>query len=464
ERRPRGAACVRRGRRSVLARDRHDRLTKVAAPTAGRIAALETLRAVRAGALADRALDSAARQLDPRDRAWTHELVYGTFRLRARLDHHLAHHSSRPLHRLDPDTLDILRLGAYQLLEMDGVPDYAAVSASVDLAKRFAKRSAGFVNAVLQSLRRAPAASTFPTLEADPAGHLSTWGSHPRWLVERWVARYGAEAAQRLTAADNTRPQLYLRALGTDPGQVAAALAEHGVRTEPVDLLPRALRVLEGTAAAALDAAPVIVQDPAAGHVVGFIGDVSARVVDLAAAPGGKTIGLACDAPDTERLVVAADVSLDRLNRLRENVARLGQLASGIAPVVADGRRPPFRTAGLVLIDAPCTGTGTLRRHPDGRWRLEPGDITALAALQTELLDAAAPLVEPGGLLVYATCSLEREENEAQVEAFLEKHSDFRIEPGDAASAVMDDRGLLRVLPHEHGVDGAFAARLRRRA
>lgn len=435
------------------------------AATAGRTAALVTLRAVRGGALADRALDAASRALDARDRAWTHELVYGTFRLRGRLDHHLAHHSSRSLQALDADTLDILRLGAYQLLQMDGVPVYAAVSESVELAKRFSRRSTGFVNAVLQSLRRAPAASTFPTFEADPVAHLSTWGSHPRWLVERWVARYGPDAARRLTEVNNARPELYLRALGADVSGVAAALGSRGVVTEPFPLLPRALRVIEGTAAAALDAAPVIVQDPAAGLVVSFAGEVPARVVDLASAPGGKTIGLACDAPDAGRLVAAADVSPQRLTRLRQNVARLGSLATGIAPVVADGRAPPFRPAGLVLLDAPCTGTGTFRRHPDGRWRVQPGHIAALAELQAELLDAAAQIVKPGGLLVYATCSLEREENEAQVEAFLERNSVFGIERGGAVdAAVIDERGMLRVLPHEHGVDGAFAARLRRRS
>ena len=434
------------------------------APTAGRVAALETLRAVRDGALADRALDAATRRLDARDRTWTHELVYGTLRLRARLDHHLSHHSSRPLGALDADALDILRLGAYQLLEMDGVPDYAAVSGSVDLAKRFVRRAAGFVNAVLQSLRRAPAASTFPSLEQDPVAHLTTWGSHPRWLVERWVRRYGADAARRLTEANNSRPQLYLRALGPDIDGVATALARAGVETAPFDLLPRALRVTAGSVATALDAAPVIVQDPAAGLVVSFAGEVPSRVVDLAAAPGGKTLALACDLPDPDRLVVAADVSSRRLARLRENVARLGALADSVVPVVADGLAPPFRAAGLVLIDAPCTGTGTFRRHPDGRWRVQPGDLAALARLQTRLLDAAARLVEADGLLVYATCSLEEEENEAQVEAFLERNSDFVLDAGHAVPDVVGADGLLRVLPQEHGVDGAFAARLRRRS
>jgi 16S rRNA (cytosine967-C5)-methyltransferase len=435
----------------------------VAAPTPGRTAALETLRAVRAGALADRALDAAARLLDPRDRAWTHELTYGSLRLRGRLDHHIVHHANRPTEALDADTLDILRLGTYQLLEMGGVPEYAAVSESVELAKRYARRSAGFVNAVLQSLRRAPEASTFPTFDENPAAHLETWGSHPRWLVERWIRRYGADAARRLVDANNARPGLYLRALGTDVAAVVTALAAHNVATAPFMLLPRALRVTDGTATAALAAAPVIVQDPAAGLVVSFAGAVPRVVVDLAAAPGGKTIGLACDEPDAGRLVVAADVSIRRLERLGENVARLGSLAQGVARVVGDGRAPPFGPVGLVLVDAPCTGTGTFRRHPDGRWRVQPADLAALVTLQTQLLDAAAQIVEPGGLLVYATCSLEPEENEMQIEAFLERNDAFEIDAGaDVPASVVDVRGCLRVLPHEHGVDGAFAARLRR--
>jgi 16S rRNA (cytosine967-C5)-methyltransferase len=434
----------------------------VAAPTPGRIAALQTLRAIRAGDLADRALDAATRSLDARERAWTHELVYGTLRLRGRLDHILAQHSSRPLDTLDPDVLDILRIGAYQLIEMHGVPEYAAVSATVDLATRHARRAAGFVNAVLQSLRRAPAASTFPSLDDQPGLHLAAWGSHPRWLVERWIARYGAESTARLTEANNRRPELYLRALGDDVDAVVAALAAHGIETEPFALLPRALRVTSGTAAAALDAAPVIVQDPAAGLVVSFIGDVPARVVDLAAAPGGKSMALAGDSPAADRLVVAADISAKRLRRVLENRQRLGPFAESVVPVVADGRAPPFSSAGLVLIDAPCTGTGTFRRHPDGRWRVTAGDVAALAGLQAELLEAAAPIVEPGGLLVYATCSLEPEENEVQVEAFLDRHPEFMLEAGTAPAGVLDARGMLHVLPHEHGVDGAFAARLRR--
>jgi 16S rRNA (cytosine967-C5)-methyltransferase len=448
----------------------------VAALAPSRVAALEALRAVRGGALAGPAFDAAAARLDPRERAWAQELVYGTLRLRGRLDHRIAELSSRPLDRLDADTLDVLRLGVYQLTEMGGVPAYAAVSQSVELIKRSARSAAGFVNGVLQSLRRAGGESTFPSFEDDPLAHLSTWGSHPRWLLARWLARRGPDATRRLVEANNRTPQLYLRLLG-DTAAARERLMAAGAIVEDVEHAPRAVRLVDAAAAggvaAALEAAPVIVQDPAAGLVASWVGAPPGGVVlDLAAAPGGKALALAHDAPAAgPALVVAADVSAGRLARLVDNVARLERppAAGGsarravLAPVVADARRPPFRQADAVLLDAPCTGTGTLRRHPDGRWRLRPDDVVALVALQAALLDAAAGLVKRGGLLVYATCSLEPEENEEQVSTFLRRHPEFRIEAGPPLRhGVVRGDGLLEVLPQEHGWDGAFAARLRR--
>jgi 16S rRNA (cytosine967-C5)-methyltransferase len=444
----------------------------VAPPTPSRIAALDTLRAVRGGALAGRAFDAAARALNPRDRAWTRELVYGTLRLRGRLDFRIAQYSKRSLDALDADVLDVLRLGAYQLLEMGGVPPYAAVSQSVELAKRAAGRGAGgFVNGVLQSLRRAGAHSTFPAFDADPIAHLTTWGSHPQWLVERWLARFGAADTRRLVDANNRRPELYLRVLG-EPEAGRARLAACGTVVAAVRGVPRALHVPDAEVGTALAEAPVIVQDPAAGLVVTYA-DVAAGgvVLDLAAAPGGKSLGLAGERPGRRpALVVASDVSAARLERVRLNLERLRRAPPqglgdlDLALVVADGRRPPFRGADAVLLDAPCTGTGTLRRHPDGRWRIGPPDLAALVQLQRELLDAAAALVRPQGLLVYATCSLEPEENELQVRGFLERRPDFVIDAGDAVTAPFaGNDGALYVLPHRDGWDGAYAARLRRR-
>ncbi len=429
--------------------------------TAPRRAALETLRAVRRGELLDRAFAGAAAALSTRDRAWTQELVYGTLRLRGRLDHLLAAFVRRGLDAVRPDVLDALRLGAYQLREMGSVPAYAAVSQAVEMVRGAVGQGAtGLVNGVLQSLRREGDAVVFPAFEDDPVAHLVSWGSHPRWLVERWLRFFGADATRALVEANNTRPELFLRPVGVPPSEALAALAADGIDVARVSFAPDALRVAgPATAFDALAALPALVQDPAAGLVARYAAvPAGARVADLCAAPGGKAIELAQDAG----YLAAADMSWDRLARLRENVARLPGQRMGL--VVADARTPPFRPVDVVIVDAPCTGTGTLRRHPDGRWRLRPEDLIALARLQFEILEAAAAVVAPGGLLVYATCSLEPEENEERMDAFLAGHPEFEPAPPAAMPdpALLDGRGRLVVRPWVFGADGAFAARLRR--
>lgn len=432
--------------------------------TGSRRAALETLRRARDGELADRAFEQAVSRIDPRERGWTQELVMGTFRLRGRLDHLLGALVKGGVGKLEADVLDVLRLGAYQVLEMDSVPPYAAVSQSVELVRwAGAARAAGLVNGVLQNLVRRGDRIPFPDFARDPVAHLEAWGSHPRWLVERWTERWGADDARALVEADNRRPELYLRPLGLSPDEARARLEAAGIGAEPVPLSPDSLRILPpATAAEALAAVPAVVQDPAAALVVRYAQvPEGATVIDLAAAPGGKALGMAW----TPARVAAADLSRRRIARVRENAARVGA-GERLGPVVADGRHPPFRpaSADVVLLDAPCTGTGTLRRHPDGRWRVGPDDLAALVRLQDELLDAAAALVRPGGWLVYSTCSLEREENEVRTEDFLARTPGFAADPprGAVDDALLDGEGRLVVLPWRTGTDGAFAARLRR--
>lgn len=430
--------------------------------TPARWAALDVLRSVRRGELADRALARAQERVSPRDRAWLQELVYGTLRLRGRLDHLLGQLVKRGLERLDPDVLDLLRLGAYQILEMQAVPVYAAVSQTVEAAKAVAGRGAGgLVNGVLHSLVRRLDELEVPDFDRDPVGYLVAWGSHPRWLVERWVRRFGEEGARALVEANNRRPELYVRPLGMGPDAAREILAGAGIAAEPVPFAPDALHILPpASAAQVLEVIPAVVQDPAASLVTRFVDPPeNVRVADLCAAPGGKALGLAHGG----RYVAAADLSWNRMARLRENAERVGTGNLGL--LVADARRPPLRPVEVVLIDVPCTGTGTFRRHPDGRWRIGPEDLAALAALQAEILEAAAGIVAPGGILVYATCSLEPEENEDQVDAFLNRHPEFTLAPPPATldPDVLDERGRLVVLPHRNGVDGAFAARMVRR-
>ena len=405
----------------------------------------------------DLAFADAAHGLDPRERRFAHELAFGSVRLRGRLDHVLDHHLHQGVDSVDPRLLDVLRLGAYQLLHMDGVPPYAAVSQAVEQAGR---RGGGLVNAVLRAVGRSGEdPSLFPDREADPAGWLSTWGSHPRWLVERWLARWSADEVAALVDADNQVPPLTLTPL-VDEAEARARLAAAGIDAEPVGLGTGSLAVPQGTdPAAALAAVPAVVQDPAAALVVRYARpDPGAWVADLCAAPGGKALALSRGAP----YVLAADRSASRLRLLRENADRTG---APVRSVVARAERPPVRDAPFVLVDVPCTGTGTLRRHPDARWRLVPGDVAALAAVQERILEAAGAAVAPGGLLVYSTCTLEPEENEERVEAFLAAHPEFRMEPPEGMdTTVLDGAGRLSVLPWRTGFDGAFAARMRRRA
>ncbi|MCI0437138.1 MAG: hypothetical protein L0271_26410 [Gemmatimonadetes bacterium] len=428
--------------------------------TPARLAALATLRDVRAGILADRAVRRAADTLPRRDRSWTRELVFGTLRLRGRLDHALASVVHRPLESVDSEVLDVLRLGAYQLLEMRSVPVYAAVSQSVDLVKLTSRAAPGFVNAALNALARARDHVAYPAFTGDPVASLTTRGSHPEWIVRRWIDVFGAAATRLLVEANNARPGRYVRPIGRSVAEALSALQAAGIGAEDVTGAPDAIRVTgKGNPAAWLAATPAIVQDPAAGLVARYVAaPAGSLIVDLCAAPGGKAIALA----DATRnaYVVAADVSAGRVRRLRANLHRLESLP--VCVVVADARRPPVRDATVVLLDAPCTGTGTFRRRPDARWRLRPADLRTLCLRQAELLDGAARIVRPGGLLVYATCSIEREENDDQVDAFLERNPEFASMPPDTRMTGLDQDGRLRLFPHVHGFDGAFAARLRR--
>lgn len=428
-----------------------------------RVAAFRILEAVEGGAYADRAAARPLHGLPARDRALAMELAYGCIRLRARLDHELARLSDRPLARLDPPVRLWLRLGLYQLRELR-VPDHAAVHESVAGARRTAGRgAAGYVNAVLRSAARSGRdPSLFPSLEVDPVGHLTTWGSHPEWLVRRWLDRWPLERVVLLVELDNRPPAVTLRPLEPADCGAAAEAAGPGVRLEPVPDL-RACELSEGDPETVLARVAAVIQDPAASAVVDYAGrDLEGPVLDACAAPGGKAIALAWEVRGA-RPYVAADRSEARLRRLARAVARTGL---DVDPLVMDARRPAVRRAGTVLLDVPCTGTGVLRRRPDARWRIGPGRLEALVGLQRDMLDACAAVVVPGGRLIYATCSLEPEENERQVAAFLERNESFEREAPGAVplpSDVLDARGELRIAPWQRETDGAYAARLVRR-
>jgi 16S rRNA (cytosine967-C5)-methyltransferase len=425
-----------------------------------RRAALKILGEVREGKPYEDVINRGVARLTGSDRRLAHELAAGVLRQRTSLDARLAPLVPRGWDNVDPRLQDILRLGAYQLTALDRVPIHAAVDTSVELAKSTSgARSAGFVNAILRRLVRTE--DPTPTSTIDEVEQLSAEYSHTAWLVQSWMQEFWPNATRNLLAWNNTRPRLVLQAARKDLPALASQWCEAGIEVENAPygagLMTNVSRPWDLPGYADGD---FMVQDPAQALLMQFSELPSNGLVyDVCAAPGGKTIALGRDG----RMVIAGDVSRARANRLAENIARAGSGREAV--VVADGRSPPVREVDAVLLDVPCLGTGTFARNPDARWRVSPGALASLLHLQAELLHGAAEVVKPGGLLIYSTCSLEPEENRLQVDRFLDSHSEFRREPvRRIPSELLSTDGDLMILPHRHGVDGAFGARLRRTA
>ena len=440
------------------------------AVTPARQAAAAILADLRGGLLLDAAFERRAANLDARDRRWLQELVWGTLRRRAPLDAILAERVRGGLLRLDEEVVDLLRLGASQLVGMGSVPAYAAIGETVELAKARAGPGAGaLVNAVLRRVDRERGPDGVPPIAPpdDPLERLALEQSHPLWLVARWAERWGLEAAETLLKANNAEAPVVARAYGVSAEELVAELEAAGVVVEPPPagaVWPEgSVRLARGSALTTRDAyteGRFHVQDPASTWVTRYAAfPAGARVADVCAAPGGKALELA----RTAGAVFAGDRSPARLARVAANVRRLG--ATNVFPYAGDVLDAPLGPVDAVLVDAPCTGTGTFRRHPDARWRLKPSDVAVMSAQQRAIIRAAAELVRPGGLLVYSTCSAEDEENDGIVDRFLAERAGEWVLEAPPAGTVPDavlDGGRLRVLPQRHGVDGSFAARLRR--
>ena len=430
--------------------------------TIPRVAAAGICADLRAGEMLDSSFDRRAQDLDARDRRWLRELVYGMLRQRGAIDAILDERVRNGLARVDPDLVDLMRLGVYQLLHMGSVPAYAAIAQTVELAKvRHGIGASKLMNAVLRRIDRERSDLSVP-VPVDPVEALAVRYSHPRWLVARWLARYGEEGTTVLLMKNNAEAPVVIRPFGIVREQLEATLEASGVEVEDAPLTRDSIQITGGIALTELGAFKqglFFVQDPGSTLVTQYaaIPD-DAVVADLCAAPGGKALELS----RTARLVIASDRSTQRLARLLDNRARLE--ATNVLVAVGDARFPVVREMDAVLIDVPCTGTGTFRRHPDARWRLKVSDLSVMGALQASILRAAADVVKPGGLLIYSTCSLEPEENELQIEDFLSRNPEWKLEPPPAGAVPPEtiDGGFLRVLPQIHGSDGAFAARLRR--
>ena len=422
----------------------------MAAGTRPREAALQILRAVRTGQHFDRALDATLTPLPEVDRKLAHEIAAGVLRERIGLDHRIRAVLARPKRHLPDDVRDVLRIGVYQLCHLDRVPTYAVVQSAVDLAKTACgSQFAPLVNAVL---RKTSQRSHEPAFEGEgTAADLAAGFSHPAWLVARWLARFGDERTRRLLRHNNTRPPLVIQPARWTTERLGSALEATGIEhTRCIGGCGLVVRVSRIETLPGYREGGFIVQDSTQRRLLEFITappSSGGRVWDACAAPGGKAAILARDGT-----VLASDRSRRRIARLRENLHRVAPHARIAA---ADARFPPVRarTMDLVMVDAPCSATGAIARHPDARWRLSLSRIAAFSRRQKEILAGVAPAVKPAGLLAYLTCSLESEENEEQVDRFLGHHPDFEREGED-----------LLVFPRDDGADGGFAARLRRAA
>lgn len=445
-------------------------------PLDARAVALEVLLKVeRQGAYLNVALGGAletAGRVDPRDAALATELTYGVMRRRASLDAAIQAQADRPLGKLEAAVLELLRIGAYQLLFLDRIPDRAAVAATVELAKSSGhQRAAGFINAVLRSIARERSVP-LPPADVDLAGHLSIRESHPRWLVEGWLEEFGRTRTEALLAAHNVPPVVQIRTRLDRISREAlqARFTEAGVRTETGRFAPSALSVVEGGAPESWPGYAEglwQVQDEAA-QAVGLLArpEKALRLLDACAAPGGKSCHLLERMAPNARLL-STDVHRHKLPKIHQEAVRLG-LAGALELREADMTRPLPEGAVFerVMLDVPCTGLGTLRRHPELRWRRKPGETEELLDLQSRLVDSVSKLVAPGGLMVFAVCSTAAEEGRDQVARFLESHPGFRREPTTdlpgSLTPMLTPEGDLATWTDLHGTDGFFAAALRR--
>ena len=427
-------------------------------------------RVERTDSYLEKVLDSEIRssELTDVDKGLLNEIAHGVLRWQSRLDWVLNGFSHGNFSKAETNVKNALRVALYQILFLDRIPHSAAVNEAVEFVKRIrGEKPAGLVNAVLRNILRNLDGIRYPDPAEDQLQHLSVYLSHPPWMVRRWMERFGPEETRRLLTANNERPSLTLRInrLRIEPGAFVSLLATQGVTASPSAYLDFFVKVRGLTRIAQMDlfrngsftiqdesaALPCLLLEPNPGETV----------IDLCAAPGGKTTAMA-EMMKNEGRVIALDRFEAKLSHIRAASERLG--LRNIHPLLADSSTFEHEPVDRVLLDAPCSGLGVLMKKPDIKWKREQTDLVKLARKQTELLENAARLVKPDGVLVYSTCTTEPEENETPVREFLSRHPEFALE--SAAPYVSKDlvspEGFVMTFPHRHGMDGSFAARMRK--
>lgn len=421
-------------------------------------------------------IDGISPALSPRDRRFVNMLIYGVLRWRGRIDWIIQLYSKTPIEKINPDILNILRLGIFQLFFLDRVPDSAAVNTAVELAKQTAPPwVVKYVNAVLRSAARGGKNLTFPSVKKSPAEAVSVLKSFPRWLIKRWLARFGQQECENLCDAFNAIPPITVRCntLKTTRKELLEKLL---TETESVNLAadsPDGVHILNPVKPihelSAFKNGWFQVQDEAAQLVTRLLAPgPHETLLDACAGMGGKTGHLAQLMNNTGQ-IVAADQDSGKLGLLADAMVRLG--VKNVATRVYDFARPekPLAEAPFdrILLDAPCSGLGVIRRNPDIKWDIARKNLIQFQKKQRDLLDNVGLLVKPGGIIVYVVCSFEPEENEGVIDFFLSAHSHFKLDTDISLPMIdirpyLDARGFFRTFPHIHGMDGFFAAVLKR--
>lgn len=407
-------------------------------------------------------------ELDGRERNQANEYVQGILRRRSYLDFLIGEFSSVPVDELEFMFKNILRLGMYDLLFMDGTPDHAAINEPVEIAKtKISSRSGDMANAILRRVQREMAQLPKPAMK-DRTKLVAVTFSHPEWMVERYVARFGEREAFQLMQANNRRPDYFLRVneLRTKPENFKLRLEKSGVEFEESEWLPGYFKVhsvIEARTKGWFDKGLCQVQDIAAGFAPTILDPQPGETVyDLCAAPGTKTIVLS-GMMQNEGTILSVDISAKRIAKIAENCEKYG--ADNVKIQRADIIEERFKLVDAVLLDAPCTGTGVLSKRADLRWKRTAEELDEIVKKQAELLDAAANMVSKGGRLVYSTCSIEPEENMDQIKKFLEEYDNFELQPLDdyLPEEVLSEDGLsYQTYPHKHHCDGHFGVLLKR--
>lgn len=426
------------------------------------------------GAYANLALDKAlfSVPLEERDRGLITELVYGTVKYRDRLDYILNHYTKKPIHQSDPWLRDILRMSVYQIDQLDKLPDHAVVHEAVNLAKNKKRHGDKFINGVLRAYLREPNKVIWPNKKKHFAHWLAKTESFPQWIIESWIGQYGKVEAEAMVKYMNQPAELWIRTntLKTDRSSLVAYFEKEGIRCALGTYAPEAVHLYQMKPLrddVAFQKGEYTVQDQSSmlvGHAAAPTAGM--RVLDVCAAPGGKTTHLAALSHD-DAVIIAGDIHVHRVALIKENVQRLG--IKNIHPQVLDGRNlSDLEDASfdMILLDAPCSGLGVLNRRPDSRWHKHRQELTELVQLQTELLEEAAKKLKPGGRLIYSTCTTVPSENQGQVRQFLDRHPEIQRE---ALPELFNDltenataMGEVFLLPSKHRMDGFYIARMKK--